>query len=123
MKSLKTRVAAIGPRGCNRIYSGTWSYVIYIGLGYLDSHVVSTKFVIVISLLSLYSVILNHPVTGSMIVTAFRSKLYFLPFIHMTQVPIISTYILFHGIYSVNLAGNLPYFFFDVFFCVGKCNN
>ena len=61
-----------------------WSYVIYIGLGYLDSHVVSTKFVIDITFLSLYCAISNHPVTISIIVTALRCKFYFRPFFLMT---------------------------------------
>ena len=52
--------------------SFTWSYVISIGLGYLDSHVVSIKFTIYITLLSSYYAISNHPVTGSIIVSAFR---------------------------------------------------
>ena len=37
------------------INSDPWSYVIYIGLGYLDINVVSTNFAIDIALLSLYS--------------------------------------------------------------------
>ena len=61
-----------------------WSYVISIGLGYLDSHIVSTKFAIDIDILSSYCAILNHPVTGLIIVTAFRCKFYFLTFLPMT---------------------------------------
>ena len=34
----------------------------------------------------------------------------------MTQGPIISTHILFHGIYSDSLSGNLPYFY--LLFCM-----
>ena len=56
-----------------------WSNLMYIGLGYLDSHKVSTKLAIVIALLSSYSKTSNHPVTGSIILTAFRCKFYFLP--------------------------------------------
>ena len=63
------------------INSDPWSYLISIGLGYLDSHVVSTKFVIDIALLSSYCAISNHPVTGSRIVTDFRCKFSFLPVI------------------------------------------
>ena len=93
------------------INSFPWSYVIYIGLGYLDSHVVSTKFDIDIALLSSYCAISNHNVTGSVIVMYFRCKFYFLYFILMTE----GTQSLFHGISSANLASNLPYFIFDRF--------
>ena len=57
-----------------------WSYVIYISLGYLDRHIVSTKFAINISILSSYHITPNHPVTGSISVTNFRCKFSFLPF-------------------------------------------
>ena len=90
-------------------------YVISIGLGYLDSHVVSTKFAIVITLLSSYRTTSNHPVTVLISVTAFKLKLSFLPFRHITLGTIISTQSLFHGISSASLAGNLPYFLFDRF--------
>ena len=46
-------------------------YVISIGIGYLDSHAVSSKFVIDIAFLSPYFSISNHPVTGLITVTAF----------------------------------------------------
>ena len=59
------------------------SYIISIGLGYIESHKVSTKFAIGIYILSSYLVISNHPVTGSIIGTAFRCKFSFLPFIIM----------------------------------------
>ena len=48
-----------------------WSYMISVGLAYIFNHVVSTNFVIYTALLSSYCVILNHPVTGSIKVTAF----------------------------------------------------
>ena len=54
-----------------------WSYVILILEGYLDHQVVSTKFMIIISFLSLYYVTSNHPVMGSIIVTSFNIKVYF----------------------------------------------
>ena len=38
-------------------------YVISIGIRYLDSHIVSTKLAIDITILLLYCVILNNPVT------------------------------------------------------------
>ena len=66
------------------INSRPWLYVISIGLWYLDSYVVSTKSAIDISFLSLYLVISNHPVKLSIIVTAFRFRFYFYPFIPMT---------------------------------------
>ena len=49
-----------------------WSYVISIGVDYLYSHVVSTKSEIIISLLSSYSTISTHIVTGSIVVTDFK---------------------------------------------------
>ena len=66
-----------------RINSDPWSFVIYVGIIYLVNHVVSAKFVIDISDLSLYCVILNHPVTESIMVTAFRYRFYFFPFINI----------------------------------------
>ena len=65
------------------INSDPWSYVIYIGLGYLDNHVVSTKLSIVIAILLLYCVISKHPVTGSIMVTTFIFNFYLCPFIIM----------------------------------------
>ena len=64
--------------------SDPWSYMISIGLGYLVKHVFSTNIVIDIAILSSYCVILNHPVTGSIMVTTFRFKIYFFAFIIMT---------------------------------------
>ena len=92
-----------------------WSYEISLYLDYLDSHVFSTNFAIDIAILWLYCAISNHPVTGLIMVTAFRCKFYFCPFLLMTQGLIIFTHSLFHGIFSDNLADNLPYFLFDCF--------
>ena len=92
-----------------------WLYTISIGIGYLDIHVVSTNFAIVIALLSSYYTTSTHPVTGSIILTDFICNFYFLPLHRMTQSPIRYTHILFHGISSANWAGNLPYFLFDRF--------
>ena len=77
------------------INSFPWSYIIYIGLGYLDSHIVSTKFAIDIALLSSYRTFSNHPVIGSIIATALICNIYFLHFLLMTLVNIISTQSLF----------------------------
>ena len=52
----------------------SWSYVIYSGHGYRTSHVVSTKFSIFINFLSLYCIISNHLLTGSIIVTNFNIR-------------------------------------------------
>ena len=100
-----------------RIFLNSWtinydplSYVIYIGLGYLYSHIVSTKFVIYIDPLLLYCVISKHPVTGSINVTSFRCKFSFRNFLCMEKVSIIYTQSLFHGIQSSSLAGNSLYF-------------
>ena len=64
-----------------KIFLNSWprnypprSYVIYTGHRYRTSHIVSTKFAIVISFLSLYWVISNYPVTGSTIVTDFKIR-------------------------------------------------
>ena len=97
------------------ISSDPWSYMISSGLGYLINHVVSTKSATYIALLSQYLVIMNHPVTGSIMVTDFRFKFYFHPFLLMTQGEIIFTHSLFHGIYLASLAGNLPYYLFGCF--------
>ena len=51
-----------------------WSYMVSIGLGYPDINIVSTKLTIYTTLLSLYFIISNHPVTVSIIVTAFIKK-------------------------------------------------
>ena len=39
-----------------------WSYIVYVGQVYMVNHVVSTKFAIFIARLSLYCIILKHPV-------------------------------------------------------------
>ena len=64
--------------------SDPWSYMIYVGLGYLVKHVVSTKFAIDIAFLLSYYVISNQPVTGSIMEMDFRSNFYFITFIIMT---------------------------------------
>ena len=53
-----------------------WSYIISTGQGYLTSHSVYTKFLIVIALLLLYCVISHHPVTECIIITYFKIKGY-----------------------------------------------
>ena len=50
--------------------------------GYWNTHVVSTKFAIVVIFLLLYCVTANHPVTGSIIVTAFKIRGSFI-FLHI----------------------------------------
>ena len=96
--------------------------MISIGLGYLDSYVVSTNFAVVIALLSSYLKTSNHPVTGFIIVTAFRCKFSFLSLLSMNWGPVRSTQSLFRGISSANLAGNLLLFYLIVLY-VGKCHN
>ena len=64
------------------INSDPWSYVIYVGHGYLVIHLVSTKFTIVITSWSSYCVISNHPVTGFIIVTDFIFMSYLFPFVY-----------------------------------------
>ena len=53
-----------------KISYDNWSFVISVGLGYLSNNLVPTKFVIDITRLFLYRVILNHPVIGLIILTA-----------------------------------------------------
>ena len=91
--------------------------MIYIGLGYLDSHVVSTKFAIGIALLSLYFILSNHTATGSIVKTALKYIFYLCSFLLIMYAPIGSTQILLHDISLANLFGNLPHFLFDFFLC------
>ena len=104
------------------IHFDLWSYMISVVIGYLDSHAVSTKFSVDIALLLLYCVILNHPVTGYIILTAFRYKFYFYTFILMTYgqfrftqslsmvFPQIILLVIYHLLYLI-------------VFYVGKCHN
>ena len=86
------------------------SYVISDEQGYLDIHIVSTKISIVINFLSLYCITLNHPFTGSILVTSFIIKEYF-SFSHILLGTIKSTQIFSQGVSSTNLVGNLPHFY------------
>ena len=94
--------------------SPPWSYLISTGHGYRTSRVVYTKFSITIAFLSLYSVISNHPVTGSIILEVFKIK-GSLPFLSILYRSMRSTYILFQGIYSDSLSGNWPFVLLTVF--------
>ena len=89
--------------------------MISVGLGYLVNRVFSTKFAVDITIFLSYCVILNHPVTGSIMKTDFRFKCYLFLFPIMTQGPIRYTQSFFRGISSVSLAGNLRYFIIDSF--------
>ena len=60
--------------------SDPWIYVIYVGIGYLDNHVVSSKLAVDIVFLSSYCVISNHHVTGSITVMDIIFN-FFLPFL------------------------------------------
>ena len=57
-----------------------WSYMISVVQGYLVNHLVSTKFMTVIARLLLYCLILDHPIAGSIVVTALNVKFSFFPF-------------------------------------------
>ena len=92
----------------------SWLYGISTGHEYRTSHIVSTKCAIVITLLSQYYVISNHPVMGSIIVNNFRIRNYF-PFLCTFYKIMISKHSSFHGVSSVSLEGNLPFFFIDYF--------
>ena len=97
------------------------SYVISIGLGCIVNHIVSTKFVIDITHVSSYCVILNHPVIGSIMVAA----IIFNFFIQLSYYYVENYYIcteFFHAVSSDYLASDLPYFYLTVLY-VGKCQN
>ena len=83
------------------------------------NRIVSTKFKIVIAHLSLYSVILHHPVTGSIIVTYLSFKKIFL---FMKYLPIKYSRSVFQGVSSASLAGNLSFFYLMILY-VGKYHN
>ena len=93
----------------------TNSYVISVDQGYLVFHIASTHFENFITCLSLYCVISNYPVMGSITVTDFRFRSYFFPLIYIMYGPIRSTKSLFHSISPDNLSGNIPYFLFEIF--------
>ena len=61
------------------ITSDTWWCVTYIGAGYLDIHVVSTKSAINIVILLLYYVLSNHSVTKSITVMYFKFNFIYPP--------------------------------------------
>ena len=89
--------------------STPWSCIISTGHRYRTIHVVSTKFSIIVAVLSLYWVISNRPVVGSVIVTAFKIKGYF-PFLRIFWGPKRSTHSLFNSISHSVLASNLLFF-------------
>ena len=60
--------------------SDYWSYTVSVCLQYLVNDTVSTKFVVFITRFSFYSVVLNHPVTGLIIVTDLRFNFLSFPF-------------------------------------------
>ena len=63
----------------------TRSYVISVGLGYLDNNLVSNKFTIVITCLQLYYVILDHPLALLIILMHLIKQLfYFFPSLVIT---------------------------------------
>ena len=65
------------------INSNHWSHVIYVRLGYMANHVVSTKFTIGTAHLLSYYDILGHPVTGLIIVMDLIFKFYLFTFTSM----------------------------------------
>ena len=69
---------------------------------------------VIVCLLS-YCVISNHYVTGSIIVMDFKRRSYLSDLLNLMKVPIRPKHILFQGFVSALLAGNLPYFLFDLF--------
>ena len=92
-----------------------WSYTISIGLGYLNSQIVSTEVIIDTALLLWYWYLSNHTVTGSIIATDFIFKFYFYSFLFVRWEPIRSPHSLLYGYFSASLARNLPCFLFDHF--------
>ena len=85
--------------------------MISIGPGYIFNHIVSTKLAIDITFLSSYFVISNYPVTGSIMVTALRFKMYLFLFLIIVLGPISYKHRLFHGISSSNLSDNFISFY------------
>ena len=85
-------------------------YEVSTGHGYWTSHVVFTKFTLIIPFLSMYCLISNHPVTGSIIVTNFNIRVSF-PLLHILDGPMRSTDNLFRGVFSDSLAGDLSCFY------------
>ena len=81
------------------INSDSWSYVIFVGQGYLVNHVNSTKLLVFIAHVLLYFSILSQTVTRLSIVTYLRNKFSFLPFLCMAQGYIIYTLTLIHVMY------------------------
>ena len=94
----------------------TWSYVIIVGRGYVYNHVCSTIFDIVADYLSLYSIISNLPVAGSIIVKAFIMRGSSWTSLLILYGPIRSTNNLSHGMASAPLAGNFPHLRFCLLF-------
>ena len=86
-----------------------WSYKMSIGLGYLNSQIVSTEVIIDTALLLWYWYLSNHTVTGSIIATDFIFKCYFYSFLFVRWEPIRSPHSLLYGYFSASLARNLPY--------------
>ena len=84
-----------------------WSYVISVCQWCLVKNVVSTKYVVDISRLSSYRIILNHPVTWLIILTSLIFKISFFPFLFMTWEHIRYTQSLSYGVYLDYLADNL----------------
>ena len=53
-----------------------WTYVIFVGQGHLIIHIVSIMFMMIITHFSSYYIILNHLVTGLVVVVDFRILMY-----------------------------------------------
>ena len=87
-----------------------WSYVIIVGLGYLHNHIFSTRFAIIAVYLSLYFIILNHPVSGYIIVKDFCMSESSLPPLPILNGIVIYTNDMSQVMASASLAGKRPYF-------------
>ena len=90
------------------INSDPWSYVIFIGLGYLQIHVISTKFAIDIACSELYCVNITDLSVNGFI---FLFRITYISIIIKSIWYIRFTKSLFHGIFSATVDGNLPFFY------------
>ena len=87
------------------------SKVIIVGQGYLVNHVSSTELATIAASLLGISLISNHPVAGSIIVTHHKVSVFF-PGRFIVYGPIRLTHNFSHGSASASLIGRCPYFFF-----------
>ena len=88
-----------------------WSHTSLVGHGYLVNHAISTRLAILIAVLSFsMDAISNHPVAGSIIVTAYSFNGFSLPRVGIVYGPTRSTHSISHGSLFASLGVTLPCF-------------